>query len=178
MSGQAKLNLKYFNNSEIYKLAYSPLILPQESEEKLKEKWPRKKRQELENRWSFTQMVKEISAKFKGTPLECFILMTYGYRMGSHIAHGDETGIQIIAERDSRPEIEKNRAYRGHFLRLLNDCLCYTIATGAITMSFLNLKKEETYFWELLKKADNIKDLENKYSRKVFDDPAYDKYRN
>ena len=47
MSEQAKKNLKIFGNSEIHRIAYLPLILPDEIEAELREKWPRKKLQEV-----------------------------------------------------------------------------------------------------------------------------------
>lgn len=43
----------------------------------------------------------------KGNSLENIVPLSYGYRMSSHVMHGDETGIQIINERNSRPEEEK-----------------------------------------------------------------------
>jgi hypothetical protein len=79
----------------VHRVAYSPLLLPESLEAELREKWPRKKRQEVEKRWSFTEIVNEISLKYKGTPLENIVALSHGYRMSSHVMHGDETGIQI-----------------------------------------------------------------------------------
>ena len=91
-SDQAKLNLKYAQDNEIQRIAFSPLIMPEDIENKLREIWPRKKRQVIESKWSFTNIIKEISGQFKGTPLEVCILATHNYRICSHLAHGDETG--------------------------------------------------------------------------------------
>ncbi len=177
ISDQAKLNLKYTQDSEIHKISYSPLIMPEDIENKLREKWPRKKRQEIESKWSFTNIVKEISAKFKGTPLEIWELATHSYRICSHIAHGDETGLAIIAERNSRTQDEQNRAFCGHFIRLVDDCLCYAVMTGLSSMDFLNLKDKRGLFKDLMKKDEQINEIIEKYINKVFEDVDYDKYR-
>ena len=79
MSEQAKKNLKIFGNSEIHRIAYLPLILPDKIEAELREKWPRKKRQEVEKRWSFTEIINEIALKNQGTPLENITALGHGY---------------------------------------------------------------------------------------------------
>lgn len=177
MSEQAKKNLQVFGNSEVHRIAFLPLLLPVNLEKELREKWTRKKRHEVEKKWSFTEIINEISLKGQGTPLENIIALTHGYRMSSHVMHGDETGIQIINERNSRSEEEKDKAYRGHFLRLFNDCLTFTTQTGALTMLYLGLKKEQKHFFEIMSEVESIKDLEARYKDKVFEEAYYDKYR-
>lgn len=177
MSEQAKKNLKIFGNSEIHRIAYLPLILPDEIEAELREKWPRKKRQEVEKRWSFTEIINEIALKNQGTPLENITALSHGYRMSSHVTHGDETGIQIINERDSRPEEDRNKAYRGHFLRLFSDCFAFTIQIGILTMTYLDLQDEKIHFVNIMEQINDIKDLEAKYKDKIFEESYYDKYR-
>lgn len=177
MSEQAKKNLKILGNSEIHRIAYLPLILPDEIEAELREKWPRKKRQEVEKRWSFTEIINEIALKNQGTPLENITALSHGYRMSSHVTHGDETGIQIINERDSRPEEDRNKAYRGHFLRLFSDCFAFTIQIGILTMTYLDLQDEKIHFVNIMEQINDIKDLEAKYKDKIFEESYYDKYR-
>lgn len=177
MSEQAKKNLKIFGNSEIHRIAYLPLILPDEIEAELREKWPRKKRQEVEKRWSFTEIINEIALKNQGTTLENITALSHGYRMSSHVTHGDETGIQIINERDSRPEEDRNKAYRGHFLRLFSDCFAFTIQIGILTMTYLDLQDEKIHFVNIMEQINDIKDLEAKYKDKIFEESYYDKYR-
>jgi hypothetical protein len=177
MSEQAKRNLEIFKNSEPHRIAWSPLVLSDEREAELREKWPKKKRLEVEKRWSFTEITNYISAKYQGVPWGNLTAMGYGYRMCSHVTHGDETGILIIEERNSRPDEERDKAYRGHYLRLFSDCLTFTINTAVMTMLFLGLEKEITSFVGIMKKIDSISDLEAKYKGKVFEGVYYDKYR-
>ncbi len=177
MSEQAKKNLQVFENSEVHRIAYTPLILPEKLEAELRKKWPRKNRKEVEKRWSFSEIINEISSKNKGTPLENIVALSYGYRMSSHVMHGDETGIQIINERNSRPEEEKNKSYRSHYIRLLSDCLAITTQTGVLTMHYLGLEKEQEYFSDILKEIEVIEDLEDKYKDKIFEETYYNKYK-
>jgi hypothetical protein len=177
MSEQGKRNLKYFGNSELHKLAYLPLILSDENENTLRDKWPRKKRHELEQKWSFSEMLKSISASYNGQPMEMLLTLTHGYRMSSHVMHGDELGISIIIERENRIQEERDKANRGHFLRLISDCCTYCTFVGCESMSFLGLQDEKIIFLKSMNYLNSIQDVIDRYSGKVFEDTYYDKYR-
>jgi hypothetical protein len=177
MSEQGKRNLKYFGNSELHKLAYLPLILPEEDEKVLRDKWPRKKRHELEQKWSFSEMLKSISDSYHGQPMEMFLALTHGYRMSSHVMHGDELGISIIKERENRPQEERDKADRGHFLRLISDCCTYCAFVGSESMCFLGLQDKRLTFFKSMENMKSIQDVIAKYSGKVFEESGYDKYR-
>lgn len=60
-SKQAKMNLEFFGESEIHRLAYSPLILSENLEQELRKKWSKQDRQRLEQKWSFSEIVLSIS---------------------------------------------------------------------------------------------------------------------
>ncbi|MGC1633779.1 MAG: hypothetical protein WA749_16840 [Gelidibacter sp.] len=91
--------------------------------------------------------------------------------------HGDETGLQIIKERESRTPEEYEKAHNGHYLRLLSDCLSYCAFLGIETADFLNLANKRDFFFKNLEKIKDIKILVDKYQGKVFDDSMYNKYR-
>lgn len=176
-SEQAKRNMLYFGDSEIHRLAYSPLILSEEKESELRQKWTKAERQKVEQKWSFTEMINQISKKNAGTPLEMILGLGHTYRMGSHVVHGDETGILIIDERESRTPEEQNKAHRGHYLRLFSDALSICTLIGAETMTFLGLPEKRKFFFENVTKIKEIQSIKEKYEGKVFDDPDYDQYR-
>jgi hypothetical protein len=177
MSEQGKRNLKYFGNSELHKLAYLPLILSDENENVLRDKWSRKKRHELEQKWSFSEMLKSVSNSYNGQPMEMFLALTHGYRMSSHVMHGDELGISIIIERENRVQEERDKANRGHFLRLISDCCTYGAFVGCESMHFLGLQDKRMIFLKSMENLNSIQDIIAKYSGKVFEDSDYDKYR-
>lgn len=177
MSDQARRNLEHFGYSEAHRIAYLPLILPEEHELALKSKWTKVERQKVEQKWSFSEMIFSISKSHKGTPLEMLITLTHSYRMSSHVMHGDEMGIKIIKERERRSEEERDKANIGHYLRLLSDSLTYSAFVSIETMSFLKLKDKRKFFMDNHKQIEEIKAITEKYEGRVFDDPDYDKYR-
>jgi hypothetical protein len=177
MSEQGKRNLKCFGNIELHKLAFLPLILSDENEKLLRDKWSHKKRHELEQKWSFSEMLKSISNSYNGQPMEMLLALTHSYRMSSHVMHGDELGISIIKERDNRTQEERDKADRGHFLRLISDCCTYCAFVGNESMNFLGLQDKRIIFLKSMRNLDSIQDIIAKYSGKVFEDTDYDKYR-
>lgn len=176
-SEQAKRNMLFFGESEIHRLAYSPLILSEEKESELRKKWSKAERQKVEQKWSFTEMINQISKKNAGTPLEMILGLGHTYRLGSHVIHGDETGILIIEERESRTREEQDKAHRGHYLRLFSDALSICSIIGIETMVFLGLFNKKHYFIENVARLKEIEALEEKYKGKVFDDPDYDHFK-
>lgn len=177
-STQAKTNLEFFGDSEIHRLAYSPQILDDQVEKELRNNWPKSDRQRLEQSWSFSEIVRSISRVNKDKPLEMLITLTHSYRMSSHLMHGDETGVLIIEERESRTNEEKDKANRGHYLRLLSDCSVYSSLLAIEIMNFLKLDDKKKIFFKIQNQLDDIQELVKKYHGKVFDDPDYEKYRN
>ncbi|WP_440121796.1 hypothetical protein [Tenacibaculum sp. Ill] len=176
-SAQAKRNLEHLGNSEIHRLAYLPMILPADKEAELREKWTKSERQKVEQKWSFTEMIFSISKSYRGKPFEMIVALTHSYRMSSHVMHGDETGISIIKERESRSKEDYEIAMNGHFLRLLSDSFIYCVFIAIETMDFLNLKENKKFFLENQKSLDDIQELIEKHQGKVFEDPDYDQYK-
>jgi hypothetical protein len=177
LSDQAKRNLRFFGDSQMHRFAYLPLILSEEKELELRQKWTKAERQKIEQKWSFTEMINQISKKNEGTGLEMILALGHGYRMSSHVIHGDETGIGIIDERESRTPEERDKAHRGHYLRLFSDALSICSLIGIETMAFLSLSEKRKFFFDNVAKLKEIEALEEKYKGKVFDDPDYDQYR-
>lgn len=176
-SAQAKRNLDNLGDSDIHRLVYLQMILPADKEAELREKWTKSERQKVEQKWSFNEMIHSISKNYRGKPFEMIVALTHSYRMSSHVMHGDETGISIIRERESRPKEDYEIAMNGHFLRLLSDSFIYCAFLAIETMDFLNLNEKKKFFFDNQKSLDDIQELIEKYHGKVFEDPDYDKYK-
>jgi len=174
-SEQAKKNLKHLGQYELHNLANMPLLLSEEREQELREKWTKVKRHKLEQKWSFSEIVSSLSKNFRGKPLEMFETISHGYRMSSHVMHGDETGILIIRERNSRPQADRDLAYFCHYLRLLSDVSSYCSLVSIETMNFLGLKAD--FFFENQAALNEINKLTEKYHNDLFSDKDYDKFR-
>lgn len=174
-SEQAKKNLAHLGGLDTHNLAYSHMLLPEEIETELRTKWTKSERQKLEQKWSFTEIVNSLSKNYRGKPMEIFIAITHGYRMSSHVTHGDETGILIIRERNSRPFEDRELAYFAHYLRLLSDVFTFCAFIGIETMNLLGLEKD--YFSKNQESLKDIQVLTEKYHNDLFQDKDYDKYR-
>jgi hypothetical protein len=174
-SEQAKKNLIYFNESEIHNLAYSPLILPIEKEKELRLKWTKIQRHKLEQKWSFSGIISELAKNYHGKSLKIIESLSHCYRMSSHITHGDETGILIIEERNSRDHKDLNLTNFAHYLRILSDCSVYSYWIAIEIMGYLGIKNK--YIINNQKKLKRIEKLVEKYQKIVFEDKAYDKFK-
>lgn len=173
-SEQSKKQILHFKDA-VSQFAHLPLILNEEEEIKLRQKWSKKERQRVEQKWSFSEMLISLSGNYKGQPFEMLKGLAHEYRMCSHISHGDETGIGIIEERKSRSEKQMNDVHRAHFLKLLSNCLAYMSFTSITVMDFLKLDKG--FFFKNFEGINSIKDIEKRYQLEVFNDPLYDKYK-
>lgn len=174
-SEQAKKNLQEFGHIEIHKLAFSPLLLPEEFESQLKNKWTRVNRQKVEQKWSFTEIVKYLSKNYRGSAVSQIVGLLHSYRIGSHLAHGDETAILVIAERRSRSEEQQEIVNSSHYLRFLSDSFSFCNWAARETMMFI--KEDPKFFIELGNSLKDIDELSEKCQQMLFDDPDYNKYR-
>lgn len=175
LSDQAKKNLARTGDSEIHRLAYTPQVLSDEEEIKLRAKWSKASRTQLEQKWSFGGIVATLSKKNKGTPMEAIDFMTHTYRMSSHIAHGDEMGINLIRERKSRTPQDKADITIAHYLRLMSDGFNYCFLTSLYTCQYLNM--DPKFFLELSQTLKKYDSAINEYHMVPFKDKIYDKYR-
>ena len=175
LSEQGRKNLRSFNQSELHYLAYAPMVLSEEEEERLRVKWPRKVRQQLEQKWSFTQITLSLAANYWGKSIGAFIGLTHHYRLASHVTHGDETGLYIINERASRPEEKREVAEFAHYLRFMNEafyyCLNIAFAVGKYVEADISL------FTELDAGLKDINELTRYYMMKLYEERDYDTYR-
>lgn len=177
MSEQAKKNLELIKDNDTYTIAFLPLVLPEHEESELKKKWPKVERKKIEQKWSFSQMIATLSSIGDKKTLKIISGLTFNYRIGSHLIHGDETGIGIITERKTRISEEKSNAERGHYLRILSDILSYSTLLSIQTTTYLNLKKEAIFFIENEAKIHDIDNIISKYEGVVFKHSDYDKFR-
>lgn len=91
--------------------------------------------------------------------------------------HGDETGVLIIEERQSRSQEEQDKVNAAHYLRLMSDSSVYSAFTAIETMNFLGLQDKKKFFFENQNSLKDIQKLIEKYHAGVFEDSDYDKYR-
>lgn len=175
LSEQAKKNLSHTADDEIQRLSHTPQVLSAEEENRLRAKWSKADRTRLEQKWSFTGIVNALSKKAAGTPAEAIVLATHAYRMSSHIAHGDEMGINMIRERKSRSPQEQADITISHYLRLMSDAFHYCALTALYTCKYLGT--DPAFFMELTRTLEKYDDNIKAYQMEPFEDKLYDQYK-
>jgi hypothetical protein len=173
-SEDSKKYLSHFMDN-LSQFAHLGLVLSQSDEAKLRIKWNRKDRKMLECKWSFSEILFSLTENPKEPDFEMKVSLAYEYRMGSHVAHGDETGIGIISERASRSNEDKKVAHTAHVLKLMNTCLSYSSFLSITAMEFL--KEDGSFFINNCARIEEITDLAKNYHQEVFNDPIYNKYK-
>jgi hypothetical protein len=89
---------------------------------KLKTLYPSKRRDALSKKWSFPNMVLEVSRFFEETHgTKGFVSMLHQYGLSSHFVHADETALGIMEDRANRESAEREKLCRGHAARMLSD---------------------------------------------------------
>lgn len=138
-SDQAKKIVASVDSSNELVRPFTPLILDFNDEERLKSKWTRKRRKELEQKWAFSEILREQAEKMSDYK-DLVLNVAHSYRISSHLIHADEMGIGIIAERASRSEEEILKIERAHFCSILSNCFYYLFLAG---ISMTNYLKED-----------------------------------
>jgi len=174
-SEQGRKNLRAYGESELHYLAYAPMVLSEEEEERLRVKWPRKVRQQLEQKWSFTQITLSLAGNYWGKAVEEFMGLTHHYRMASHVTHGDETGLYIINERALRPEGKRQVAEFAHHLRFMNDAFYYCLNIAFAVSAYV--KADTSLFVELESGMRDASILTHYHMMRLYEGPDYDIYR-
>jgi len=98
------------------------IIMPEDEEKKLGEKWTKKVRKRTEHPWSYNEMIKFISTETNKNEILC---LARNFTQSSHIIHADETALGVIEDRKQRGEIERNILMILHENRLLGDTITF-----------------------------------------------------
>lgn len=175
ISEQAKKSIKARGMADPSILIFKPLVLDESQEAVLRSKWPRPKRHQLEQKWSFSEMIASISSGQEGQTFDGIVGLLHSYRMASHISHADETGVSIIMEREQRTADEKEIVKMAHFTRLLVDPFYLCLMLGLQICQFA--KVNPTFFVNLSKFDDSTNELISKYLTLLKEDKVYDRYR-
>ena len=97
------------------------VVLSKEEEVKLREKWPKKARKVLKQKWSFSEMVREITCyNSKKLDLRKYSSLLYSYNLSSHFIHADHTAIELTWDRNNnRESLELQELIKSHTSKML-----------------------------------------------------------
>lgn len=122
---------------------YMPLVLDTSIENTLKKKWPKSKRQKLEQKWSYTEMTKWLSTNLNSDAPDALTPLSWHYRMSSNLIHADESGVGIVLERESRTDEEIEQVETAHFSMLASDSVMFVLIAAWGLQKALNKEKQE-----------------------------------
>jgi hypothetical protein len=101
---------------------FHDLLLTDEELSSLRQRYPRKLRQALEQRWAFFPLAQALSGS-EVPGADAVTRMLHGYGMSSHLLHQDGNAVAMVWEREHRSD-ERNKAISlTHGARELSDLL-------------------------------------------------------
>jgi hypothetical protein len=143
-SERAKILLERFDQKHGNEVAIKPLVLSTDEEKELYDKWPKKRRQLLEMKWSFSKIIvflESVMNKDKGGALIRSTL--HNYSLSSHLIHADESGLSLLWDRNHRPDEEREKLEIAHVCRMLSDILSFLFLVWSALVEALELDKNE-----------------------------------
>jgi len=148
-SKQAKQIIELTNIDSAF---LTDIVLNDEEEILLAEKWTKQTRQRKEQPWSYNEMIKTISVNYDFKEI---LGLARNFTQSSHLIHADETALGVILDRENNRTSEQREALMNlHEVRLLSDCIGFYFWLVKVSSMLSDLKVQP----ELVKK---ITDFEN-----------------
>ena len=123
------------------------LLLTEQEAARLRALYPRKQRQALTQKWSFTEIIRALALEIPGR--EAVSMLAHAYGTSSHTTHQDADGTAMIWERLRRREERRDLIHLAHASRQVRDVFTFAmlraIATYRIAQRDITPIKE---FWE------------------------------
>lgn len=102
------------------------LLVPDDTLETLRQKYPRNIRGKLEQSWSFSGLADSLS-KSQLKAARVFRALLYGYWTSNQVTHMTWEGTSLPFERRMREEMRRKTVEDAHCSRVLSDCYSYDI---------------------------------------------------
>src|SRR5690606_26817738 len=100
--------------------------------------YPKKRRAQLEQKWSFANMVEDITKTgFPG--MDAYSSMLFGYSMSSHLIHMDGLGLGMIRDREQREPVRLDAMNCAHSARLFSEQIHFAVMRAAYCNWMKNL---------------------------------------
>ncbi|AIW40950.1 DUF5677 domain-containing protein [Paenibacillus polymyxa] len=143
------------------------VILDDEIMEELEKRYPRKFRKEVEQRWSYSEIVKELSQHPLYSNLNG---MFHSYGIGSQLIHQDANAINLLIDHNSRSADRREAKELAHGCRQISDIITFA-AMRYFAYSKLYNEDIEKLFLESFDTLNNemevfhqlFRDIEDKY---------------
>jgi hypothetical protein len=100
----------------------SGATLSLEKENELRQKWPKAKRAALQQKWSFSEMVRElVTINVQGLDLRLYGSFLHGYALSSHLIHADNTAVGLVWDRNTRETEIRDAMVAAHAAGMITD---------------------------------------------------------
>ncbi len=127
--------------------AFGELLLTDEEARALCTAHPRKTRQALAQKWSFSEILRALATEIPGKEELAMLALTYG--LSSHTAHQDADGTGMIWERLQRGHERRELVELAHAARQANDLFMYSIFRALMTYRLTERDKQPIKdFWD------------------------------
>lgn len=141
-SERAKMLVERFGERHGNEVAIKPLVLSPNEEQEIRDKWPKKRRQELEMKWSFSKIIAFLESVMDVDKGGALIRSTlHYYSISSHLIHADESGLTLLWDRNHRTVEVKEQLEIAHMCRMLSDILSYLFLTWSALVEVLKVDK-------------------------------------
>ena len=122
-------NFVSVSTDEIEVMLVGGVVLSPEREAELRDRWPKSKRSIIKQKWSFSEMAREITGFQDGfLDLTGYKALLHRYGLSSHLIHADQTAIDLSWDRENREPQVKKALEQAHYARL---------ATEQVSMLFM-----------------------------------------
>ncbi|MGE8450084.1 MAG: DUF5677 domain-containing protein [Pseudomonadales bacterium] len=120
---------------------FSRLALSEDELAEHNRKWSKKERKALEQKWAFSEMIKELeSVDVEGHKLSYLSNLVHSYGVASHFLHADQLAIDLSADREHRSPAVKQILEMLHFTEMLTRMVALLISCSAYVAFALGKK--------------------------------------
>lgn len=123
-------------SDDMHHVVFRGLTIPGAQAASIRAKWPRRRRKEVSQKWSFTEMIAWIDKRLDsgGGDTPAFRGLLHNYAIASNFLHADERAFRFLADRSMREEAERTRLEDAHAARLVSDIVSnYGIMVKGVT---------------------------------------------
>jgi hypothetical protein len=100
-------------------MLFGGAALDPDKEAELRARWPKSKRQALNQKWSFSEIVRVLEKVKEPTlDLSSYGSLLHSYALSSHLIHADQTAMDLMFDRATREPGERRLQEQAHFARL------------------------------------------------------------
>ncbi|MNB74630.1 hypothetical protein D3C75_212680 [compost metagenome] len=136
------------------------VILSEEKIKEIEEKYPRKYRKELEHKWSYSEIIKDLTKEDKH---KAFSGLFHGYGIGSHLIHQDADAINYLIDHNQRTPERRIAKELAHGCRQISDVMTFSILRLYAYKQLFKESLEDIYLESHIKLDEDMAGFHNSF---------------